>query len=89
MSLMAQHIYAKTDDGKRVILKSDGTWAYVKTPEPRNSLYTPKRSTTGSKTSTSTRSNSRGRTYIRGPRGGCYYINGNGGKTYVDRSMCN
>ena len=30
-----------------------------------------------------------GHTYIRGPRGGCYYINGNGNKTYVDRSMCN
>ncbi|MGH9846207.1 MAG: hypothetical protein ACREEM_46490, partial [Blastocatellia bacterium] len=28
------------------------------------------------------------RTYIRGPRGGCYYINGNGNKTYVDRSLC-
>lgn len=27
--------------------------------------------------------------YIRGPRGGCYYINRNGNKTYVDRSMCN
>jgi hypothetical protein len=25
----------------------------------------------------------------RGPRGGCYYINGNGNKTYVDRSECN
>lgn len=32
---------------------------------------------------------STGRTYIRGPRGGCYYINSNGNKTYVDRSMCN
>src|SRR5690606_34073296 len=30
-----------------------------------------------------------GRTYIRGPRGGCYYINSNGNKTYVDRSFCN
>ncbi len=29
------------------------------------------------------------RTYIRGPRGGCYYINSNGNKTYVDRSLCN
>ena len=29
------------------------------------------------------------RTYIRGPRGGCYYINRNGNKTYVDRSLCN
>ena len=28
------------------------------------------------------------RSYIRGPRGGCYYINSNGNKTYVDRSFC-
>jgi hypothetical protein len=26
--------------------------------------------------------------YIRGPRGGCYYINGGGGKTYVKRELC-
>ncbi|MDF7817962.1 hypothetical protein P1X15_10160 [Runella sp. MFBS21] len=30
-----------------------------------------------------------GRTLITGPRGGCYYINSNGNKTYVDRSYCN
>ncbi|GAA4278578.1 hypothetical protein [Aquimarina mytili] len=29
------------------------------------------------------------KTYHRGPRGGCYYINSNGNKTYVARSMCN
>ncbi|MEM1336883.1 MAG: hypothetical protein AAGF96_03990 [Bacteroidota bacterium] len=29
------------------------------------------------------------RTYYRGPRGGCYYINSNGNKTYVARSLCN
>lgn len=34
-------------------------------------------------------SRSPSRYYIRGPRGGCYYINRNGNKTYVDRSMCN
>ncbi len=28
------------------------------------------------------------RTYITGERGGCYYINSNGNKTYVDRSLC-
>ena len=28
------------------------------------------------------------RRYIRGPRGGCYYINSNGNKTYVSRDMC-
>lgn len=34
------------------------------------------------------RKNSNMHQYIRGPRGGCYYINGNGNKTYVDRSLC-
>ncbi|WP_299221854.1 hypothetical protein [uncultured Aquimarina sp.] len=29
------------------------------------------------------------RRYIQGSRGGCYYINSNGNKTYVDRSICN
>jgi hypothetical protein len=29
------------------------------------------------------------RVYIRGQRGGCYYTNRNGSRTYVDRSMCN
>ncbi len=29
------------------------------------------------------------KTYIRGSRGGCYYINPNGRKTYVDQSLCN
>jgi len=29
-----------------------------------------------------------GRPLFIGPRGGCYYINSNGNKTYVDRSFC-
>lgn len=29
-----------------------------------------------------------GRAYITGPRGGCYYINANGRKVYVDHSYC-
>ena len=37
----------------------------------------------------SSRPKSTGRSYIRGPKGGCYYINSNGNKTYVDRSLCN
>ncbi len=28
------------------------------------------------------------RTYFRGSRGGCYYINSKGNKTYVDRGLC-
>lgn len=27
--------------------------------------------------------------YIRGSRGGCYYLNSRGNKTYVSRSLCN
>jgi hypothetical protein len=34
----------------------------------------------------SSRSGSNG--YILGPRGGCYYINSGGNKTYVERSLC-
>jgi septal ring factor EnvC (AmiA/AmiB activator) len=29
------------------------------------------------------------RKYYRGPRGGCYYINSNGNKSYVPRELCN
>ncbi len=29
-----------------------------------------------------------GRKYLRGPFGGCFYINSNGNKSYVDRSKC-
>lgn len=28
------------------------------------------------------------RTYIKGPRGGCYYLNSSGGKVYVDKKYC-
>lgn len=38
---------------------------------------------------TSTRTSSGSRSYIRGPRGGCYYYSGSGRKVYVDRSLCN
>ncbi len=31
---------------------------------------------------------STGRKYVRGPFGGCYYINSSGNKSYVDRSKC-
>ncbi|MGH9947377.1 MAG: thermonuclease family protein [Pyrinomonadaceae bacterium] len=30
-----------------------------------------------------------GPAYVRGPRGGCFYINSKGSKVYVDRSICN
>lgn len=45
-------------------------------------------SSSGSSGSSRSSGGGGGRVYIRGPRGGCYYINGNGNKTYVDHSFC-
>lgn len=91
LSLSAQNKYATTTDGKTVLLKSDGTWEYVKdksTSRNINQFKSTSSSPSPRKTNTS-KSSSSSRNYIRGPRGGCYYINSNGNKTYVDRSMCN
>lgn len=30
-----------------------------------------------------------GRKYVRGSRGGCYYLNASGNKTYVNKELCN
>jgi len=40
-------------------------------------------------TETNARTPSASGGYIRGPRGGCYYVSSSGRKVYVDRSMCN
>jgi Protein of unknown function (DUF4236) len=53
------------------------------TQRPRRSL-----SDTALLNNSSSRSTS-GHGYIRGPRGGCYYLSGSGRKVYVDRSLCN
>lgn len=102
-NLVSAQQYAITTTGDRVILNDDKTWNYAdeNTKESGNlnetqssasdtkvvskslSTKTPikKQSTTKKKTSSS-------RTYITGPRGGCYYINSSGNKVYVDRSLC-
>ena len=54
-----------------------------------NSITYPKNSSQYYNNSNYKRKTSTYRTYYRGPRGGCYYINSNGNKTYVDRSLCN
>jgi len=50
---------------------------------------TPSAPATSKPTSTTNSEKTTTRTYIRGSRGGCYYINSNGNKTYVDRNLCN
>src|SRR5690606_8410013 len=92
--LHAQNRYATTSDGKRVLLRSNGTWEYVdkQSATTKNAVGNTTRTTTPTvqpRKNNSSTSASSGRTYIRGPRGGCYYINRNGNKTYVDRSFCN
>jgi endonuclease YncB( thermonuclease family) len=61
----------------------------VKTPivrsETGNLPDTPKRELTGRPPSPVSTS---GRTFVRGPRGGCYYTNSRGNKEYVDRAKC-
>lgn len=55
--------------------------------QPFQTSYTP---TTKTKPKDSTKGCGQynGRSLNIGPRGGCYYINSNGNKTYVDRSYC-
>lgn len=57
-----------------------------------NNLYSNKTTLSDSKfnnTSFNKKAYQSSRTYYQGPRGGCYYINSNGNKTYVSRSLCN
>jgi len=53
----------------------------------------PSRPVTRPSTPTSTSNDSTPRSnsgrYIRGPRGGCYYLSSSGKKVYVDHSLCN
>jgi len=56
-----------------------------------NSAKTSRRKTGSTKSTPepkTTRTESAARRYIRGPKGGCYYINGAGNKVYVSRSLC-
>ncbi|MBC6994946.1 hypothetical protein H9S92_12275 [Lewinella lacunae] len=86
---------------KQVFIGSQIVNEFIKQPEnieyhkpqtENSSIQTGSRSqsrpTTDSSTS-SQRRTSTYRTYYRGPRGGCYYINSSGNKIYVDKSKCN
>ncbi len=60
----------------------------VKSPSPNAKVKQAPRMSTRAQTSSSASRWSSSRRYYRGPRGGCYYINSNGNKTYVDGSYC-
>jgi uncharacterized protein YgiM (DUF1202 family) len=63
-------------------IKSSVEGASERSAQPSRSVR-PDSLPSGASSSTS------GRSYIRGPRGGCYYYSGSGRKVYVDRSLCN
>ena len=89
--LFAQTQYATTTEGRKVILKADGTWKYVDETVNRFSSSSNNTSSTATRKSYSSSKPSKQsnrRNYTRGPRGGCYYVNSSGNKTYVDRSLC-
>jgi hypothetical protein len=85
--LFAQDQYAHTSSGKLVILRSNGTWEYVTNPSLQSPNNLKAQQPVPKTTQTKNKSTSK-RKYIRGPRGGCYYINSKGNKVYVDRSLC-
>jgi hypothetical protein len=60
----------------KLVKKSENTYS--------NSLISKKKAKTTYK-----KKRTYSRSYYRGPRGGCYYINSNGNKSYVSRSLCN
>ncbi len=67
-----------------MFVKRGGKWqvvAWQSTVVP-NADTKPKSATLASPSSTT------GRTYQKGPRGGCYYLNSSGSKVYVDKAFC-
>lgn len=81
-------------------IKRKGIWqvvAWQATPVPKPELETkPASASVPSKpvtqaavaTSSSEKPSASSRTYLKGSRGGCYYLNAGGNKVYVDRSFC-
>lgn len=77
-------------------IKRGGKWQVVawqstvvpKPPEPKAASEIKPDSTKATLVSTAAKPASTGRTYQKGPRGGCYYLNSGGNKVYVDKSFC-
>lgn len=82
-------------------IKRDGKWqvvawqsTIVPPPQPatqsKSAESSPKPAAISSEgpAPTTATTNSATRVYIKGPRGGCYYLNSSGGKVYVDKKNC-
>lgn len=78
-------------------IKRDGKWQVVawqsttipKPPEPKATSDAKPEAAKATLVTTAAKSTSASsRTYVKGPRGGCYYLNSGGSKVYVDKSFC-
>lgn len=77
-------------------IKRGGKWQVVawqstvvpKPPEPKAASEVKPETDKATLVSTAAKPTSTGRTYQKGPRGGCYYLNSGGNKVYVDKSFC-
>ena len=94
LDIEEEYMYVKSQFGngyvKLYYLKSEKSNLKTITS---SSLSPKTKSTSNSSSSNSQSSYNRktyntSRTYYKGPRGGCYYFNSNGNKTYVSRSQC-
>jgi hypothetical protein len=65
-------------------------WQATPVPQPKTEPTTSSATTSSAKaTALSTSSGPGDRKYFRGSRGGCYYLNSSGKKTYVEKALCN
>jgi uncharacterized protein YgiM (DUF1202 family) len=72
-------------------------WVFIKDldvkPSPAKTVLQtagtiPASPSAGPATPSRTAPDAKGRTYIRGPRGGCFYLNASGSKVYVAHELC-
>lgn len=61
-------------------------WQATAIPKPKPQLAAVEPTTTESKPEKAVKVP--GRTYVRGPQGGCYYLTASGKKTYVNKDLC-
>ena len=80
---------------KGTVLQQKGAWFLLQTDDyvgwiHGNTIKVDNESSLIKSSTTKKSANrSESRTYLRGSRGGCYYLNSNGKKTYVERGLCN
>jgi len=68
-------------------------WQSTVVPSSQQTAASPETAKSATVVSTSTeaaapKTDSSNHTYIKGPRGGCYYMNASGSKVYVDKKFC-